>query len=136
MSRCGGESSNCEAVISLTNGVFEEFYSNYTITYENCTQLIENPMTQLNQTKNEASQSILNNCVEAFTGFLVEAVTQINNITAVDTNYIFDVVTAGARNPIDLPLRCIANDLTSTYSNITIAIGELTAISMEKKNEK
>lgn len=98
--------------------------------------MIENPMENLNQTKSQALDAILNNCVEAFTGFLVEAVALINNVTAVDTNYIFDVVTAGARNPIVLPLRCIANDLTSTYSNITIAIGELSAISDEKKHEK
>lgn len=136
MTTCGGDNSNCEAVVSLTNWIFADFYSNYTITFENCTQMIENPMENLNQTKSQALDAILNNCVEAFTGFLVEAVALINNVTAVDTNYIFDVVTAGARNPIDLPLRCIANDLTSTYSNITIAIGELSAISDEKKHEK
>lgn len=136
MTTCGGENSNCEAVVSLTNFIFADFYSNYTTTFENCTQMVENLMTQQNQTKNQALDAILNNCVEAFTGFLVEAVDLINNVTAVDTNYIFDVITAGARNPIDLPLRCIANDLTSTYSNITIAIGELSAISDEKKHEE
>lgn len=134
MTTSGGDNSNCEAVVSLTNWIFADFFSNYTTTFENCTQKVENPMIQFNQTESQALDAILNDCVEAFTGFLVEAVTLINNVTAVDTNYIFDVVTAGARNPIDLPLRCIANDLTSTYSNITIAIGELSAMSDVKKH--
>lgn len=65
-------------------------------------------------------------CSNAFTGFLVEVVTVIDDLlVGVGSSELLDIITGGVRTQMTAELRCIGNELTSLFPNIMIADAEI-----------
>lgn len=71
--------------------------------------------------------NVYDDCSNSFIGFLLEITEKMGDLLGIDSNNLLDIVTGGARVPIALPLKCIANELTSLFPNVMIADSEINA---------
>lgn len=107
--------------------VFGEFFENVTATQKNCVQLAEDAQAIERERKELLTRldEIKSDCFDSFQGFLMEVVIFIDENIGVEAKDLIDIITSGVRQPVDMPLKCVANELTSLFPSIMIANGEI-----------
>lgn len=95
--------------------LFGEFFDNVTYTQNYCVQRVEDSsVMMLPRPELEARlKGIESDCNDDFTGYLMEVVTSIDETMGIPPSVMIDIIVGGVRLPIDMPLKCVANELTS-----------------------
>jgi hypothetical protein len=107
--------------------VFVEFFQNVTFTEKECVQRIDDALLMMLPQKILVStlKEIQIDCSDVFIGYLMEVVQSIDQTMGVEPNELLDIIVGGVRLPVDMPLKCVANELTSMFPSIMIANGEI-----------
>jgi hypothetical protein len=107
--------------------LFGEFFENVTTTQRACVQAVEDAQGEERETKNleKKLSEIKNDCFDSFTGYLMEVVVSIDETIGVEQKEVLDIIVGGVRLPVDMPMKCVANELTSMFPSIMIANGEI-----------
>lgn len=124
----GGDES-CDRTYRIVMPVFGEFFENVTFSQKECIQKVEDStsiMMPKDQLKSKL-QEIQIDCSDTFVGYLMEVVTTIDETMGIEPNILLDIIVAGVRFPVDMPLKCVANELTSMFPSIMIADGEISS---------
>lgn len=119
----------CDATVTQTLPLFSEFNFNLTSTQAEC----EDQISVLNETQSSMTPdqleislgAVYDGCSNSFIGFLLEITDKMGDLLSIDSNNLLDIVTGGARVPASLPLKCIANELTSLFPNVMVADAKL-----------
>ena len=107
--------------------LFGEFSENVTFTQRECIQKVEDTtLLEKNRTAlGEKFTEIRIDCMDSFTGYLMEVVNSIDETIGYEPKYLLDIIVGGVRMPVDMPMKCVANELTSMFPSIMIANGEI-----------
>lgn len=107
--------------------LFGEFFQNVSLTEKECLQKIEDS-TAIMMPKQDLEvklKDIETECYDSFIGFMMEVVTTIDETMGISPDTLIDIIVGGVRVPVELPLKCVANELTSMFPTIMISNGEI-----------